>query len=238
MVVESTEAQRTAPTNQRARRGARGDQVFETLMKEIVLGVLPPRAVLLELELASRFSCSQGTIREALLALRDEGLVNRQGRRGTVVANCPRDDQIELIRLRHDIETRGVARIVDGYGKLLHDELTTLIDDMRQAARDNDEYRLSVIDRAFHLRLYDEAGLPLVRPILRRCLVHNHRFKILQSDQRRDLMETANRHLPLTEALRAGDSAAAVQALSHHITTIVDLGPSILAPPELPGVVT
>ncbi|MGF1624897.1 MAG: GntR family transcriptional regulator, partial [Alphaproteobacteria bacterium] len=48
--------------------------VCDRLQREIVLGTLPPGTPLLELELAERFGCSQGTIREALLLLQEEGL--------------------------------------------------------------------------------------------------------------------------------------------------------------------
>ena len=42
----------------------------------------------------------------------------------------------------------------------------------------------------------------------------------------RDLMATANRHVVIIEAVEARDAKALHQALSHHISTIVDLGPA------------
>lgn len=229
MAIESFDASResgAAPAAAGASR--RSTAIFEALQREIVLGILPPHAAVLEMDLAQRFGCSQSTVREALLQLQHEGLVERMPHRGTTVADSRGDDARELIHMRHEIECRGVRRVMKRYGPLVRKALLDEIAAMRQAAAEGDEYLLSLHDRSFHLRLYDAAELPSVRPILRRCLVHNHRYKILNSEPNRGLMETADRHMAIVEALNSGDAETAVQALSHHITTIVDFGPSIM----------
>lgn len=202
--------------------------IYTKLQREIVLGMLAPRSTLLELELASRFEASQGTVREALLLLQEEGLVHRLPHRGTTVADCRAEDAEELIRLRHDIECRGVRRAIKRHGSNLANGMRAHVEAMRNAAALGDEYLLSAHDRAFHTELFVRADLPPVQPVLARALVHAHRFKILHPDQSRDLLETANRHVTIVEALEAADANKAAEALSHHITTIVDFGPSIL----------
>jgi GntR family transcriptional regulator, rspAB operon transcriptional repressor len=202
--------------------------IYSRLQREIVLGMLAPRSTLLELELASRFEVSQGTVREALLLLQEEGLVHRQAHRGTTVVDCRAEDAEELIRLRHDIECRGVQRAIARDGARLGNAMRVHLHAMQAAAADGDEYQLSVHDRAFHSELFARADLPPVQPVLARALVHAHRYKILHPEQNRDLIETANRHLAIIDALDARDAPRAAAALSHHITTIVDFGPNIL----------
>ncbi len=210
------------------RSGKRSAQVLESLRREIVLGLRAPQDALLELDLAQRFGSSQSTIREALLRLNEEGLVVRIPNRGTHVSPCVMDDMIELLHLRHDIECRGIKRVIQRYGKLTHRALTELVEQMLVAAKNDDEYGLSQLDCQFHLRIYEDAGLASVQPVLQRCLVHNHRYKILNSERNQSLTVIAERHIPILEALDSGDVSRAVSALSHHITTIVDIGPSIL----------
>ncbi|MGY9049899.1 hypothetical protein P775_23445 [Puniceibacterium antarcticum] len=218
----------TTPVAGRAVASRRSFAIYTKLQREIVLGMLAPRSTLLELELANRFEVSQGTVREALLLLQEEGLVHRQAHRGTTVADCRAEDAEELIRLRHDIECRGVRRAIVRNGAALADALRGHLEAMQAAADADDEYLLSVHDRAFHSDLFAQADLPPVQPVLARALVHAHRYKILHPDQSRDLKETANRHLAIMAALEAEDADKAADALSHHITTIVDFGPSIL----------
>lgn len=210
----------------------RSHAVFVALQKEIVLGGLQPEQALTEMELAQRFGCSQSTVREALMQLSEEGLVKRLPHRGTLVAPCRSDDARALIAIRRAVECgyleRVVAHVDDTLLGALHDELNA----MRNAARDGDEYLLSVHDRAFHTTLFAAADLPLVVPILTRCLIHNHRYKILNSQPNRALEETAERHVPVIDALRTRDLGRLRAVLGHHISTIVDFGPDLTDGPD------
>lgn len=192
-----------------------------------MLGTLPAGANLTELEIAAHFQCSQGPVREALLQLQEEGLVLRQGHRGTQVSLCTPDEAIEMFRLRNSIECNGIPRVMMRHTKKLTDDLKGMLEGMLQAADEEDEYRLAAIDRDFHRRIFDEADLPALNPILHRCLVHNHRFKISQSGSARDLRGTALRHCSIIDAIEAADVDAAQTAMRHHIATIVDFGPAV-----------
>ena len=217
---------------QEAVRPGKSAEVFDGLKRMIMLGEVGPGVALLELELAQRFLCSQGTVREALLALQEEGLVHRQPHRGTRVADCTEDEAVEMFRLRHGIETRGVVRVLRRPDPALLPDLKGLIEGMEARARAGDEYGQTELDRAFHRRLFRAAGLPAVEPLLHRCILHNHRFKITRSGEKRDLLATARRHRTIVEALEARDEAALVAAIGHHIETIVDFGPSLFRAAE------
>ncbi len=211
------------------RRSPAGKSVvaFVSLKREIMLGELPPGQPLVELELATRFGCSQGTVREALLQLQDEGLVLRNGYRGTQVSDCTPEEAVELFRIRQSIECRGIVHVLRHPGRTLVADLKALLADMMDAAAKGDELELASIDREFHGRIFADARLPALDPILRRCLIHNHRFKISRSMGTRDLTQTAQRHEPIVAAIEARDLKAASAALFHHIATIVDFGPNV-----------
>lgn len=205
----------------------RSHALYVALQKEIILGKLAPELALTELDLAQRFGCSQGTVREALMQLNEEGLVKRQAHRGTHVAACRADDARALLAIRREVECGYLERVLQHADAGLQSDLHDLLNAMRNAARDGDEYLLSVHDRSFHTRLFEAADLPLVTPILTRCLLHNHRYKILNSQPNRGLEETAERHVQILDALAGQDVAALGAVLEHHITTIVDFGPTL-----------
>jgi DNA-binding GntR family transcriptional regulator len=211
------------------RAGSRRNlKIFSELQREILLGIRPPKSILLELELAEEYGVSQGTVREALLLLQELGLVYRQAHRSTTVSDCKQDDAQELLRLRLGIECRGITRAfeknLDPLIHILRERLSKMLD----AAATGDEYLLSIHDRAFHMHLFEHADLPLVEPVLQRCLVHAHRYKILNHPKDRDLIETANRHAVIIEALESSDQIRSIRELSNHITTIVDFGPNLI----------
>lgn len=218
----------SAPANARgAGRPAKSAATFNALKRDIMVGVLPAGAALTELELAAHFSCSQGTVREALLQLQEEGLVRRQGHRGTQVSECTEAEAVEMFRVRQQIECNGIVRALQAPSRTLVSDLKALFAEMLDAAKAEDELELAAFDRDFHRRIFQDAGLPALDPILHRCLVHNHRFKISRSITPRDLTATAQRHGSIIEAIESGDVARASAALSHHIATIVDLGPDV-----------
>ncbi|YBV94491.1 GntR family transcriptional regulator (plasmid) [Phyllobacteriaceae bacterium JZ32] len=206
---------------------AKSTATFNALKRDIMLGVLPAGTALTELELAAHFSCSQGTVREALLQLQEEGLVRRQGHRGTQVSECTEAEAVEMFRVRQQIECNGIVRALQAPSRTLISDLRALFTEMLDAGRAGDEFGLASFDRDFHRRIFQDAQLPALDPILHRCLVHNHRFKISRSTTPRDLVATAQRHGSIIEAIESGDIAKASAALHHHIATIVDLGPNV-----------
>ena len=202
--------------------------IFQALRREIMLGGIEPGAAVLELELAARFRCSQSTVREALLLLQEEGLVQRSGHRGTRVSELTRDEAVEMLRLRRDMECRAARRAFAGRATDLLPALRAQLAGMQAAAAAGDEYALAEADREFHRRLFAEARWPSLEPLLLRCLSHNHRFKVLESRGRGDLRHTAERHLAIIDAVERRDAANLASALAHHVATIFNEGPSLL----------
>lgn len=212
---------------------SRSEAIEHALRRDIVLGTLPPGSALRELELAQRFKCAQGTIREALMRLSEDGLVTRRARRDTHVAQASPDDAGELLRIRHDIECRAAGRVVAACDDTLLRDLDLRLQAMRIAAMQGDEYALLEHDCSFHLGLFEAAAMPVVEPVLLRCLIHTQRFKVLSSaPDSRDLLATADRHNSIIQALKTRDTDTLAHALSHHITTIVDFGPTVFTPDQ------
>jgi DNA-binding GntR family transcriptional regulator len=132
-----------------------------------------------------------------------------------------------MFRIRQQIECRGIRKVVLAPRERLVAELRGLVEAMVASAKAEDELELAAIDRTFHERIFADAGLAALEPILHRCLIHNHRFKISRSGARRDLLRTALRHAPIVDLIEDGDAEAAERALFHHIATIVDFGPEV-----------
>ncbi|WP_293858346.1 GntR family transcriptional regulator [uncultured Alsobacter sp.] len=204
------------------------DAVYSTLKRRILLNELKPETGLTELGVAQELGCSQGTVREALLRLQEDGLVLRNGHRGTMVTPLEADEAEEMLALRRRLETRGAMRAA---ARCQRDDVTrlqALLADMEEAARAGDDYGLIEIDTAFHMAIFRIAGLRSLDQILQRCILHSHRQKLWEPRHQRPLVETARRHQPLIAALDKGGESLA-QALGHHIDTIVAIAPERLA---------
>lgn len=135
----------------RPARGSGGKTVYETLKKEILELTLDPGSPLDEAALAERFAMSRSPIREALVRLSAEGMVEMLSNRTTLVApinllEFPR--YVEALDLLQRITTRLAAR---------HRTAEDL-DSMRQCAeaytaacqREN-HLEMSATNKAFHM---------------------------------------------------------------------------------------
>ncbi len=201
---------------------ARGVAVHAELRRRIVLNELAPGTQLTELALAGEFACSQAAVREALLRLEGEGLVQRAGRQGTTVTDLDAEAASEILDLRRRIELRGARRAARRAGAGDRDRLARLQEAMDNAAAAADVWALIEHDTAFHLELFRPSGLTALGPILARCILHTHRFKLWAPWHRRPLAETASRHRAILAALQAGDPAALMRELALHLDTIVE----------------
>ena len=135
------------------------DVVYDHVKRRIMMNEFKPEVTLTELGLAHEIGCSQGTIREALLRLQEDGLVTRTARRGTVVTRLTAEEAQEMLVLRRLIETRGAPKAARNVDKEQLAGIASLRDRMDEAAAQGDEYALMEADSEFHLAIFRASGL-------------------------------------------------------------------------------
>ncbi len=212
----STPTETLAPTYRQAGRPLRED-VREYLRDAILHGQLKPGEQIVETRLARQFGISQGPVREALRELEQIGLVEHRARRGTFVREITRSGAWEVYTLRAHLEVMAVRLAAE---RLTDDDLTTLerlIDEMVEAGRKGDRQRLTWCDVRFHELLCECSGHQLLLRTWRGVNPLSWTLFTLTILRDRDLVEIAERHRPILEALRARDPDAAERAINDHI---------------------
>jgi GntR family transcriptional regulator, rspAB operon transcriptional repressor len=195
--------------------------VYRTVKRRILMNELKPESSLTELGLAKELGCSQGTIREALFHLQEDGLVTRAGHRGTTVTRLDAEEAREILALRRRIEVQGALRAVDHVTDEALEKLRDIMAQMEAAAEQGDAFALIEHDMAFHLTVFRLAGFEALEQILTRCTLHTHRSKLWAPGHQRPLIETARRHGVLVDRIAARDGAGLAEAVGNHIDTIV-----------------
>jgi DNA-binding GntR family transcriptional regulator len=195
--------------------------VYQTVKRRILMNELKPETGLTELGLAKEIGCSQGTIREALFQLQEDGLVTRAGHRGTTVTRLDPEEAQEILALRRRIEVRSALKAALHVTDESLDNLRGIMVGMESAAQREDAFALIELDMAFHLTIFRLAGFEALEQILTRCTLHTHRSKLWAPGHQRPLIETARRHGVLINRLAARDGAGLSEAIGEHIDTIV-----------------
>lgn len=81
------------------------EAALESIRDAILDGTFPPGVQLKQSVLADRLGLSQGTVREALVRLREEGLIEAIQYRGSYVRRLTHEDVKEIYELRAGLET-------------------------------------------------------------------------------------------------------------------------------------
>lgn len=193
--------------------------IYQSLMRRILLGQLSADDTLTEQALAQEFSCSQGTVREALLKLEQGGLVDRRGYEGTFITKTTEAEAIVMVQLRISLECAGVERAVRSASNDQLKALRKLTDLYNESSAQQDIFACSEADRAFHMTIFDIADMPMLQPTLKRTLIHLHRYMI--SRQQGNVVLSEHRlasHAQILEAFEARDAVSAKSLSMRHIS--------------------
>jgi DNA-binding GntR family transcriptional regulator len=128
MVTEPAEIHRVAPLQVK-------DLVYERLRESLIDLTFAPGEPLREAALVSRFGVSKTPIREALVRLEREGLVEIAPYRGARARRYTEDDLREFYEVREILETESVRRAAQGSD-----------DDIRQALTRNVDASISALE--------------------------------------------------------------------------------------------
>ena len=203
-----------------ARRNLR-EEITQTLRAAVISGELRPGVVYSAPNLAAQFGVSPTPVREAMLDLAGEGLVETVRNKGFRVTKLSEKDLDELSELRALIEVPTVRRIAEaGVAPTVLDELRPLATEIETAAARGDLIAHVAADMEFHLRLLGLAGnCHLVETV--RSLRARSRIYGLRSLADRDaLVPSAHEHAELLDLLSTGDADGAEQLMHRHIAHI------------------
>lgn len=204
--------------------GRKADQAYQILKRAIVLHDYAPETQLLEQSLAGELGCSQGTVREALLRLAEDGLVERRGYQGTVVTSTSLSEVCEMVRVRLSIERRAARMIAGTDIGARRGRLDAVLHEMDRAHAARDFFLGSELDRAFHAEVARVAGLGLLSPVLQRCALHIHRFTLSSIEVPREFSQEAGigaEHRALLSDLTSGSPVTAERAIVAHLETVL-----------------
>ncbi|MFV2034401.1 MAG: GntR family transcriptional regulator [Halocynthiibacter sp.] len=203
---------------------SKGTALFHALRRAILLREIQPDEPLTESQIGREFSCSQGTVREALMRLQEEGLVKRRGYRGTTASRSSMTEVVQMSEIRIKLEVEGIRRAAEVVTDKDFAEFEDHLSWMMQALDSGDDYALSELDRKFHLAIFHCSGLDALEPILRRCMLHMHLHTFGNPPSEILPISPETAHRPILDALHRRDPDLAAAAISAHINRTISLG--------------
>ncbi|MEM7736158.1 MAG: GntR family transcriptional regulator [Deinococcota bacterium] len=136
------------------------EQVVEHIRQAIVEGQLKPGDHMVEVQLTEQLGISRTPLREALILLEREGLVETIRHKGTYVRSFSVNDVDDIFSMRTTLENFAGERIIHELGTSDYSKLERLIDTQQKFINTNDFKRVRATDMDFHRYLVVRSGHP------------------------------------------------------------------------------
>jgi DNA-binding GntR family transcriptional regulator len=198
------------------RRAHLSDEVAGHLRTEIMSGALRPGTFIRLDETAAKLGVSVTPVREALLKLRGEGMVQLEPHRGHVVLPLTRQDIDDIFWLQATIAKELAATAAQYISDAEIDELEHINDSLAAAVASADTEAVAATEFTFHRAFNQASG----RIKLAWFLLHVARYMPLMvyaADPEWGAAAVAN-HRRLIAALRRRDAAAVVEHTNWQFT--------------------
>ena len=203
---------------EKAAAGGRSPAVHRALKRAILDQALPPGTKLPEDSIGERLGVSRTLVREALLRLSEEGLVELRPNRGAAVARPSLEEGYDLFVTRFALEKLVVELLA---GKLTHeqqDALSRHIDSEDEARRHGDARSIRLAGE-FHTLLASMTGNATLIRYVNELVARSSLILALYG--RPHSSECAiSEHRQLLEALKADDVATATRLMTHHLESV------------------
>lgn len=193
-------------------------QVYDQLRLLITSLAVPPGTTLTRAVLADRFGVSQTPVREALLKLEEEGLVDTYPQSATRVSQIDLQSVREAQFLRISVELETARKLAIEVAELDLYPLEALIGRQEAFLKRDDIAGFAQADRDMHRTMQELAGVPGLWAVIRSRSGHLDRLRLLHLPTPGKAQSVIKDHKSVFEMIAKGDPAAAQDRMRTHLS--------------------
>jgi DNA-binding GntR family transcriptional regulator len=193
------------------------EQVLDAILVEIATGKLTPGTRIIQEQLASALGVSRQPVQQALLLLRNQGLLRDAPGRGLIVAPLDPAYINQMYEVRAVLEGLAFRKAAELNSKVAATKGAALIDKGREAVKSGKVRDLINADKAFHQFVYGLSDNALISPTMDTYWTYTQRVmgEVLIEDQEpRDIWD---QHAKILEAIGKGKADLAEKLAKEHL---------------------
>lgn len=198
------------------------DVGYEKLHEGIVGGRLQPKQRLIELDLAQELGISRSAVRNALIRLEQEGLVEREPNRGARVRLVSEEESLEILEARTALECVAVRHAAENRTPEDVDDLRLILAEMESRLDEGDLPAVSDMNAQLHRRLIEMANHTTISKLLKMLNSQTVRFQFRTILAPGRPASSLAEHKAIAEAVAAGDTVAAEEAMRVHLLRVTE----------------
>jgi len=200
-----------------AERSSLREQIAYALRAAIVSGELRPGVLYSAPSLAAQFHVSTTPVREAMLDLATDGMVEAVRNKGFRITEVSDKQLDEITELRALIEVPTVARIGAVITGPQVEGLAALAARICESATDGDLIGYIEADRRFHVALIALGGNEKLVQVVNQLRTQTRLYGLSRLVQDHSLIRSAEEHVELLDALMSNDVSACEELMRRHI---------------------
>ena len=196
-------------------------RIHETLRERIVSLQLPPGSPISEKQFVEVFGVSRTPVREAMLRLAEDQLIDIYPQSGTFVSLISESAARDAMAIRIALERSAAGEAAQRAGKADIEDLQRLLRRQRLAARESDIADFHEADEAMHRALAVIAGHPNFWRVIKREKAHVDRLRLLTLQVPGRFKAVLTQHEDIVAGVAAHDPAAAEAAMLAHLQRVL-----------------
>ena len=193
-------------------------QVRDAILAEVASGQIVPGERIIQEQIAKTLGVSRQPVQQALLLLRNLGVLRDAPGRGLEVAPLEPDQVQHMYDLRAVIEGLACRLAAEHNAERAARLGPALIEAGRKAVAVGSVVQMVAADMKFHEFIYSLSGNPLVAPAMAGHWTHTQRVMgevLIRDETPRDIWD---QHAQILDAIAAGQAARAETLARKHIT--------------------
>lgn len=194
-------------------------EAYLKLRNWILEGTLAPGAKLKDKELAEDLGVSRTPIREALLRLEDEGLVQTKPNCSTCVSSIDFHSAFHLYSIVWTLERLALTQAMGSIEEEHIQKMTEVNERFLESMKKQDRLSALNADHEFHSVYVELSGNPELEKILSEIKNKLKRLDLYYFDKIRSASLSYEEHKKIIEALQERDLSKAIDAVEHNWKT-------------------
>ena len=207
-----------APINDRA---PISPQIYERLRRAITTLAMLPSESLSEQDLAKQLGVSRTPVREAIIRLQDEGLIDVLPQRGSFVAPIRLRDVEEAQFIREALEVSVTRRLAANPSEEFLEGVRANLRLQELAVKDDHHERFLELDEAFHRSFCEAAGLPKSWRVIQNVKLQMDRVRYLSLPREGQLKFILKQHTELFDAIAKKQPDRSAACMSAHLQEVL-----------------
>jgi len=196
------------------------DVVYRDLKHAIIAMQLVPGTPVVEKELTARYNISRTPVREAVLRLAEDRLVDVAPKSGTFVARIPLSILREALVARRALEQVTVRAATERASESQIMELRAIVQRQQEVAEGGDAEAFHRADNAFHAGIAAAGRFPGIWDMIQQIRIQIERYRRLTLPQAGRMGLVVKEHKAVLDAIAERDADGAAERMTEHLNKL------------------